>query len=82
MHTFFDGDEEDMLNNLAFNSLFFISILNLVDSVPLQRRGRPGFVRTHKDKLLFLIVFLKEGSSTLKRVCLPVLAEKSSIMRN
>ena len=82
MHTFYDGDEEDMLNNLAFNSLFFISVLNHVDSVPLRRRGRPGFVRTHKDKLLFLIIFLKEGMHALKTVCLPVLTEASSITRN
>lgn len=82
MHTFFEGDEEEMLNSLAFNSLFFFSVLNLVDSVPLQRRGRPGFIRTHKDKLLFLVIFLKEGMGTLKRVCLPVLTEASSITRN
>ena len=82
MHTFYDGDKEDMLNNLAFNSLFFISVLNLVDSIPLQRRGRPGFVQTNKDKLLFLIIFLKEGMRTLKTVCLPVLTEDSSIARN
>ena len=82
VHVFYEDDEDAMLNDLAFNRLFFDSVLNLVDCVPLQRRGRPGFVHTHKDKLLFLIIFLKEGTDVLKRVCLPALTEPSSITRN
>ena len=82
VHVFYGDDEEAMLNDLAFNRLFFESVLNLVDSVPLQRRGRQGFVHTHKDKLLFLIIFLKEGTEALKKVCLPALTEPSSITRN
>ena len=71
-----------MLNTMAISRLFFTSVLNLVNSVRIRTRGRPGFVHTHKDKLLFLIIFLKEGSKVLKRVCLPVLKDPSSITRN
>ena len=82
MHVLYEDDEEEMLNDLAFNRLFFESVLNLVDSVPLQRRGRQGFVHTHKDKLLFLNIFLKEGTGGLKKACQPRLTEPSSILRN
>ena len=80
--SFFEDDEELMLNTLAISRHFFYSILNLVNSIRIRSRGRNGFVFSHKDKLLFLIVFLKEGSEVLKKVCLPVLKEPSSILRN
>ena len=63
VQTFFNDDEEQMLNTLANGRAFFESVLNVVDSVPLPRQGRPGFVFSHKDKLLFLIIFLKEGTN-------------------
>ena len=50
VQTFFNDDEEQMLNTLAFGRVFFESVLNVVDSVPLPRQGRPGFVFSHKDK--------------------------------
>ena len=82
VRTFFNDDEEEMLNTLAFGRVFFQSVLNIVDSVPLPRQGRPGFVRSHKDKLLFLVVFLKDGTNALNKLCLPAITDPSSIMRN
>ena len=49
VQTFFNDDEEQMLDTLAFGRVFFESVLNVVDSVPLPRQGRPGFVFSHKD---------------------------------
>ena len=59
--TYFNGDEETMLTSLAVSRPFFVTLLNMVDSVRLQTRGRRGFVQTHKDKLLFLVVFFKKA---------------------
>ena len=79
---FFNGDEERMLRELAISRDFFDTALNLVNSVRVRTRGRPGFVHTHRDKLLFLIVFLKEGTDALKKLCLPALRDDSSVLRN
>ena len=79
---FFNGDEERMLHELAISRDFFDTALNLVNSVRVRTRGRPGFVHTHRDKLLFLIVFLKEGTDALKKLCLPALRDDSSVLRN
>ena len=82
VRTFFNDDEEQMLNTLAFGRVFFETVLNIVDSVPLPRQGRPGFVHSHKDKLLFVVIFLKEGTNVLSKVCLPAISDPSSVMRN
>ena len=82
LRTHYEGDEEVMLRRVAISSEFFYSALNPVDSVRVQRRGRPGFVHTQKDKLLCLIIFLKEGSSALKDACLPVIKDPTTVMRN
>ena len=82
LRSLFDGDEERMLQELAISRIFFETALNLVNSVRIRTRGRRGFVRTHRDKLLFLIVFLKEGTDALKKLCLPVLRDESSVLRN
>ena len=78
----YGGDEEEMLRAVAVNSTFFFSVLNVVNSIRLPNRGRPGFVHSHRDKLLFLIMFLKEGSKALSNACLQVIRDPSTIMRN
>ena len=82
VHSFFDGDEERMLQTLAISRAFFSTALNLVNSIRIRTRGRRGFVHTHRDKLLFIAIFLKEGSDALKRLCLPTLRDDSSVLRN
>ena len=78
----YGGDEEVMLRSVAIDRTFFYSVLNIVDSVRLANRGRPGFVRAHKDKLLFLIIFLKDGTDALEKACLPAITDPSTITRN
>ena len=82
LHTYYEDDEDAMLRRVAISTEFFYSALNLVDSVRVQRRGRPGFIHTQRDKLLFLIIFLKEGSSALHDVCLPVIKDPTTVLRN
>ena len=82
LHVYYGGDEDTMLRRVAISTEFFNSALNLVDSIRVQRRGRPGFVHTQRDKLLFLIIFLKEGSAALRDVCLPVIKDSTTVMRN
>ena len=74
------GEPEDDVFCHFFNQAVFTSGLNIVDSVPLQRRGSPSFVHTHRDKLLFLFVFLAHGTDTLKNMCLPHLNTPSAVL--
>ena len=68
-----------MFRGLQIDRVVFFAALNCVDSVPLQRSGSPGFVNSHRDKLLFLMVFLSTGSTTLKTLCLPHMTSESAI---
>ena len=61
VQTFYEGSEERMFTEMNINRVFFDAAFNLVDSVPLRRRGRPSFVSIHRDKLLFLLIFLTRG---------------------
>ena len=80
LQNFFEGNERMMFSDLNINQTVFASALNIVDSVPLQRRGRPSFVHTHRDKLLFLFVFLVHGTDTTKNMCLPHLNTQSAVL--
>ena len=82
VQTFFDGSVERMFADLNISQAVFHAALNIVNAVPLQRRGRPSFVHTHRDKLLFLFVFLTNGSKTLKTMCLPRLTSIPAILHD
>ena len=71
-----------MFRELGINRAVFAAALNIVDSVPLQRRGRPGFVHSHKDRLLFLMAFLVSGTKGLKLMCFPRLVCPMAILRD
>ena len=82
VQVFYEGSEERMFADLNINRAVFYTALNLVDSVPLQRRGRPSFVSTHKDKLLFLLVFLTNGTGVLETLCLPRLTSVAGVLHH
>ena len=71
-----------MFRSLHIDRVVFLAALNCVNSVPLQRRGKPSFVNSHRDKLLFLMVFLSTGSQTLKTLCLPHVTSEPAILHN
>ena len=82
VHSFFEGSEERTFQHFNIPRALFDAALNLVDSVPLARRGRPSFVQTHKDKLLFLLIFLTNGTKALSMACLPRLNTPSAILHH
>ena len=71
VHAFFEESEERMFQQFNISRALFDAGLNLVDSIPLARRGRPSIVQTHRDKLLFLLIFLTNGTKALSKACLP-----------
>ena len=82
VQTFFDGNEQRMFTGMNINRAFFDAAFNLIDSVPISTRGRPGFIHSHRDKLLFLIIFLTRGTSALEQACLPILSSPTAILHN
>ena len=78
--TLFGNNEDEMFETLAINRAMFEAALNLVDTIPLPTRGRRSFVHTHRDKLLFLLVFLTQGVKALKMACLPKLKSLAQIL--
>ena len=82
VQTFFDGSEEAMFNGMNINRALFDAAFNLSSSVPLPRRGRPSFINTHRDRLLFLLIFLTKGTTALEKACLPRLNSQSAILHN
>ena len=55
---FFLGDEARMFRELRISSVVFEEIVNAVADLPLQRRGRRAFIFSHRERVLFLHVFL------------------------
>lgn len=76
----FQGDKDAMFETLRINEAMFESALNIVDSIPLNTRGRRGFVHTHRDKLFFLIIFLTQGMGALKLACLPKIKSHAQVL--
>ena len=79
---FYEGSEDRMFADLNISRALFFTALNVVDSVPLQRRGRPSFVNTHRDKLLFLIVFLTNGTMCIETLCIPRLTSVAGVLHH
>ena len=82
VNSFFGGDEDQMFRQFNINRTVFDAAFNLVSSIPLPRRGRRSFVQTHRDKLLFLFLFLTNGTKVLSKVCLPRLNCQSAILHH
>ena len=79
-NTMFQGDRNLMFESLRINEAMFESTLNIIDSIPLATRGRRSFVHSHKDKLLFLLLFLTQGMGALKMACLPKIKSHAQVL--
>ena len=76
----FRNNEDEMFETLAINKAKFEAALNIVDSIPLPTRGRRSFVYSHRDKLLFLLIFLTQGIKALKMACLPKVKSLAKVL--
>ena len=78
--TLFGNNEDETFDTFAINKAMFEAALNIIDGVPLPTRGRRSFVRSHRDKLLFLLIFLKQGIKALKMACLPKVKSLAQVL--
>ena len=60
-----------MLRELHIDRNAFEDLVNAVADLPLQRRGRRPFVFSHKERVLFLHVFLAFGLNVAHMLLLP-----------
>ena len=56
------GGEGEMFDALKVNKTLFYDVMALVDNVPEERRGRRGMIKSNREKLLFLMVYMSRGS--------------------
>ena len=55
------GSEDGMFEALRVGKVLFNDALALVENVPQDGRGRPSGIRSNREKLLFLMVYLSQG---------------------
>ena len=69
-----------MFRELRISRVVFEEIANAVADLPLQRRGRRGFIFSHKERVLFLHVFLAFGLRVAHVLVLPRIKSTSEVI--
>ena len=65
------GDEDALFRRIRLDRRVFDLAYVFVQEVPLELRGRRGAVRSNRERLLFLIVFMAKGIEVLEDLVLP-----------
>ena len=76
----FFGSEDTMFIRLGIDRVLFEEALALVRDVAAPRGGRRARIRTNREKLLCLMVFLSKGIDTLEVLIAPVIRTRSHIV--
>ena len=56
------GNENVMFEQMKIKKKVFYHLLELVENTPLKSAGRVSYFRTHKSKLLLLLLYLRIGN--------------------
>ena len=78
---FFGGDEDALFADLRIGRRVFWAVVSAVDDIPLAHRGRRAFVSSHKERVLFLHVYLAFGVDVLAMLLTPRVKTKCEIHR-
>ena len=68
---FFRHDEMALFTDLRIDRGVFNVLLNAIEDLPLQTRGRRSFIHSHREQLLFLNVYMAFGTSVLALLVTP-----------
>ena len=68
---FFHHDEMALFTDLRIDRGVFNVILNAIEDLPLQTRGRRSFIHSHREQLLFLHVLPEFGTSVPSLIVTP-----------
>ena len=60
------GTDGDIFRRTRIDRRLFDEVLSFVSNVPLETRGRIGSIRTHREMLLFLLIFMAHGVKSLE----------------
>ena len=78
---FFGGDEDTLFADLRIGRRVFWAVVSAVDDIALAGRGRRAFVSSHKERVLFLHVYLAFGIDVLAMLLTPRVKTKCEIHR-
>ena len=68
---FFQRDETSLFVDLRIDRAVFNVLLNAIEDLPLQTRGRRSFIHSHREQLLFLHVYMAFGTNVLSLLVSP-----------
>ena len=75
--------EKDMFKQLKVDQKVFEDLLEIVRDIPLISKGRTSYFRTHKSKLLLLILYLQIGKpSMIAMLTTPEIKTSEQILRS
>ena len=74
------GTEDAMFQRLGIDRMLFDEALALVRDVAAPHRGRRARIRTNRERLLCLMVFLSKGIDTLEVLLTTVISTRSHIV--
>ena len=74
------GDEDALFRRIRLDRRVFDLAYVFVQEVPLDQRGKKGAVRSNRESLLFLIVFVAKGIDVLEDLVLRFVRTRSRII--
>ena len=75
----FDHTEEGVFTNNHIDRRVFNEALSLVSNIPVDRRGRPGAIRSPRECLLFLFIYLASGVGILECLVFDFIKKRETI---
>lgn len=78
---FFNDNEDLLFSDLRLDRRVFATIVNAVGDISLTHRGRRGFVHSHRERVVFLHVYLSFGIDTLMLLLSPRIKTPCEIHR-
>ena len=75
----FYHDEEGIFTNNNIDRRVFFEALSLVSNIPGDRRGRPGAIRSPRECLLFLFIYLARGVGILECLVFNFIKKRETI---
>ena len=73
------GSETEMFRRVGIDRRVFDMALACVSEVRLETRGRPSPIKTIRERLLFLMIFMEKGVDTLDPLVFPPIKKKEYI---
>ena len=75
------GTEETMFETTNVPRRVFNEALALISDVPLETRGRRSAIRTNRERLLFLLIYLAKGVKLLESLVVKFIKKREQVQK-